>query len=231
MFGSTMIWIKIIVSWKKHSKKWSVSMAQNHERTVFGLLRHAATHWNEQKRIQGHRDSPLTEQGIIRAQGWGQQLQAYPWDRIIASDLGRTVHTASLVNEHMKLPVETDSGLREQDWGRWTGRTLAQLEDEDPELFSRQLAAGWCFRPPGGESRISVWERSCRALISAAEKWPGKRILVVTHEGVIKSLVYRISRRRFLPEEPPLLGPMHLHRLACIRGRLHIEEINAVALA
>ena len=89
---------------------------------------------------------------------------------------------------------------------------------------------GWQFRPPGGEDRDSVWERGQHVLKAAAGRWPGTTILVITHEGLIKCLVYRLMQRRFLPTEPRILKSAHLHWLVCERGRIEIEKINAMAL-
>lgn len=36
--------------------------------TVLYLIRHGQTKWNLEKRMQGHKDSPLTEVGISQAQ-------------------------------------------------------------------------------------------------------------------------------------------------------------------
>ena len=59
----------------------------------FGLIRHAETLWNQQSRIQGHRDSPLTDRGKKDADEWGRQLKRISWDRIFGSDLGRAAET------------------------------------------------------------------------------------------------------------------------------------------
>jgi probable phosphoglycerate mutase len=89
---------------------------------------------------------------------------------------------------------------------------------------------GWKFCPPGGEDRLSVWRRSHSALTEAAKRWCGNTILIVTHEGVIKSLIYHLSRRQFLPEEPALLKSHSLHWLVCGNNELRIEAVNALAL-
>ena len=74
------------------------------------------------------------------------------------------------------------------------------------------------------------WQRTSRALVSAAEQWPGKKILVVTHGGVIKTLIYRLSGREFLATEPPLFQGRQLHWLVHEEGDLRIEKINALEL-
>ncbi len=206
------------------------SMIGDDRMTWFALIRHANTEWNREKRIQGQHDSPLTDKGVSQARKWGDILKKYPWDRIISSDLGRAVHTATLINESLNVSITHDANMREQDWGEWSGKTPTQLKTDDPERFSRQIDAGWAFRPPGGESRHQVWKRAQYALLSIAEKRPGERILLVIHEGVIKCLVYRLCNRQFLPTEPALLRPRRLHWLIGDGDGFRVEKINALVL-
>jgi probable phosphoglycerate mutase len=205
-------------------------MEEHHPPTWFGLLRHARTAWNEEKRIQGQNDISLTPEGRFQAREWGRHLIQYRWDRIITSDARRALETAGLVNISLRVPLVHDGCLREQNWGRWTGKTVAQLKEEVPQLVAEQERAGWKFCPPGGEDRNTVWERSQRALQGARGKWPGERILVVTHEGVIKCLIYRLCGRQFLPSEPSLIRSHHFHWLVYDREGLRLEGINAQAL-
>jgi probable phosphoglycerate mutase len=205
-------------------------MTSHGKTTRFGLIRHAETVWNRAKRIQGQLDSRLTSDGRRQADSWGCLLRTLDWDRCICSDLARAWETTVLVNRSCRVPASRDAGLREQDWGRWTGRTIARIKQEEPALLAKLTLKGWQFRPPGGEDRLSVWQRGRKVLEDAAEKWPGKNILVVTHEGLIKCLVYRLLRRQFLPSEPRILAPAHLHLVAVNDGRLGVEKLNAVAL-
>ena len=205
-------------------------MADTNPITIFGLIRHAQTVWNQEKRIQGRSDTPLTAQGASLAEAWGRRLAAYRWDRMIVSTSGRALKTAELINISLRIPMMEDSRLQEQDWGEWTGKTVAQLVKDRSVHLSEHVSAGWRFCPPSGEDRNEVWKRSQHALKKAAEKWPGKRILVVTHEGVIKCLIYRLNGRRFLPTEPPLLSQNQLHLLTYDGNGLRIKEINAFSL-
>ncbi|MGD8210118.1 MAG: histidine phosphatase family protein [Desulfobacterales bacterium] len=206
-------------------------MQDPYEIIRFGLIRHAQTIWNREKKIQGQSDSPLTTDGERQASNWGPILLRYSWDRILASDADRALATGERINAFLKIPIEIDSRLREQDWGHWVGKTVAQIQAESAELLDEQTSAGWDFCPPGGEDRKSVMARSREALRDAFSRWPGENILVVTHEGVIKSLLYYLSGRKFLPAEPPLLKSYHLHLLAHDRDGLRLEAVNWLTLA
>ena len=198
--------------------------------TTFGLMRHAETEWNRVKRIQGHLDSRLTDEGRERALRWGRCLGSESWDRILASDLGRAVSTAREVNRALGLSVATDDRLREQDWGEWSGRTVPDLVQEIPDLMERYGSAGWAFCPPGGETRAAVCERGREALCAAAARWPGQRILVVAHAGMIRILINGLLGRAFLPDEPQILLSGHLHRLVVDQSGLRADQLNAVDL-
>jgi len=198
--------------------------------TRFGLVRHAQTVWNREKRIQGQSDSPLTSDGESQALRWGRMLKQFSWNRILASDIGRARETAKIINQALNLSLQTDSRLREQDWGQWTGKTISQVNTDTPRELDAQVRAGWAFCPPGGEGRRSVLERGCLALQEAAEKWPGDDILVITHEGVVKSLIYHLCGRKYLPGEPAIIKPYQLHRLVHDKKGLKVEEMNALAM-
>ena len=205
-------------------------MTEQYKITRFGLIRHAQTRWNRKKRIQGRSDSPLTAVGKRQATRWGQLLKQFAWDRIIASDTGRAHETAKLFNVCLNISLSTDSRLREQDWGQWAGKTIAQLKTEVPHELDAQASAGWAFCPPGGEDRRNVQKRSQKALLEAAAQWPGSNILVVTHEGVIKSLIYHLCGRKFLATEPAIIKRRKLQRLVHDSDGLRVEELNAIAM-
>jgi len=205
-------------------------MIDQYDTTRFGLIRHAQTVWNREKKIQGHRDTPLTAAGEKQAVNWGQILSQFSWDRILASDAGRARATAEIINACLNLPLTIDSRLKEQDWGQWVGMTVRQIETEAKQILDEQVNAGWDFCPPGGESRRSVLKRSQSALLAAAQRYSGENLLVVSHEGILKSLIYHLRGRRFLPGEPAILKSYQLHRLLYDGSGLQIERINALEL-
>jgi probable phosphoglycerate mutase len=63
-----------------------------------------------------------------------------------------------------------------------------------------------------------------------AVRWPGQKILVVSHGGVIKTIINAALSRNFLPGEPSVIKPYHLHILIWENGGLGIDTLNAVCL-
>ena len=192
--------------------------------TYFALMRHAETTWNREKRIQGQQDAPLTSSGRQQARGWGCTLARHRLDHMLTSDLGRATHTATLINHSLVLPCSLEPRLREQDWGSWSGSKLSDLLEMNELKAQEKL--GWDFRPFEGESRLEVLQRSRQALVDSAQQMRGNRILVITHGGVIRCLLYRLCNRKFLPDEPALIKPYHLHWLSYNGEGFEIYRLN-----
>ncbi len=197
------------------------------EQTILALLRHGKTEWNEEGRIQGRHDSPLSPSGRRQVHEWGKFLTDYTIDQIIASDLGRVRETVEILQEYCgNVPITWNSGLREQSWGQWEGKTFRELKTEQPEKLAAQIRAGWNFCPPEGESRIEVLKRSLPVLTKTLQQFPGKQVLIVSHEGVVNSIIYHLARRTFLPEEKHLLQKRQLHLLIGINEKLLLGPLN-----
>jgi len=194
--------------------------------SIFGLLRHGETEWNTKKRIQGFSNSPLTAKGISQTRKWAATLQQWKWDQIYASDLGRVKQTAAILNQSLQLPTFFDKRLREQNWGDWEGLTIPAIKKDYKEELKKRVALGWEFSAPGGETRSSVLERVFETLHSINKDHPGKRTIIICHQGVIKAILYHLSNRQFLPEEDPLIQHNNFHIISCTQKSFTIEKLN-----
>ena len=185
--------------------------------TLFGLLRHGQTIWNTQGRVQGRLDSPLTPEGIARVREWAHFLGAprWQWNRILSSPAPRAKATAQLINEKLRVDIQLEEDLREQDWGDWEGLSWSEIRTDYGEQLRTQVEKGWAFRPPGGESRREVRDRVRGLLSQLGRHHVGEQILVISHQGVMKSLIYTIEKREFLPEEPKLIDKNLLQTVSC----------------
>jgi len=195
----------------------------------FGLIRHARTKWNLEKKIQGKNNMPLGPEGIQDAHLWGEILSREKYDLILASPMIRAEQTSRIISHKINVHVEFDRDLREQDFGAWEGRRIIDIRKQAPGEIEFQESRGWKFCPPGGESRMEVLQRVFRAIKKAAKNFNEKHVLIVAHNGVIKALIYKILGRAFTPDETPLLKDYHLHELSW-DGKLQIDKLNSIKL-
>ena len=159
--------------------------ASIHAADIF-LLRHGETVWNRERRVQGHLDSPLTPLGLDQARRYGTRLKELLGQedgyRLVASPLGRALHTATIVAEVLgRTPdqITTDDRLKEMAWGRWDGMTAAEIEALDAELWQARIDDRWTRPPPGGgETQQDILDRATAWLGSVAAD---ARLVVVAH--------------------------------------------------
>ncbi|HTQ91497.1 MAG TPA: histidine phosphatase family protein, partial [Streptosporangiaceae bacterium] len=133
------------------------------EPTVTLLLRHGQTPMSAQKRYAGRTDAPLTDTGVRQAVAAAKRLAPAGLDAIVASPLQRTVRTAEEVAAVTGIPVLTDEGFRETDFGAWEGLTFPEVRKRWPSEMAAWLADP-SVAPPGGESFAQVTERVTAAL-------------------------------------------------------------------
>lgn len=166
------------------------------DRLELVVVRHGLTAWNLERRYQGHRDIPLLIPQAL--EGLNYLRDSLAGDSFVAihcSDLRRCRQTLAHVRDGYDAEVEVvyDARLRELDFGDYEGRYYDQLKD-DPAYRDWIDSRG--ERPtPGGESTIALRKRLTAWLdevFSAAQGAGHRRVLTVTHGGVIREL-----RRRF----------------------------------
>lgn len=191
---------------------------------LIALVRHGRTTWNEERRIQGRADSPLTDEGAREVAAWPGTLGSYGFSALYSSPIGRAALTAEALGRGLGLAVRLEQGLVEQEFGSWTGLTVPGLRSAG--LLAPQEALGWGFTPPGGEARTEVLARSWEALSRLARAHEGQSVLAVTHEGVVRAVLYALLGRDYLPTEPKILAPRALHLLRAQGGCLAIEAMN-----
>lgn len=192
--------------------------------TSLALIRHAHTEWNAQGRIQGQSDSPLTSQGRAWAKQCARTLGVGEFQAVYASPLGRAMATAGIIGEKLGLAVSPQPGLMEQAFGAWEGKTVQELRESG--LLQPQMALGWAFEPPGGESRQALLARVWESLLALGRGHPRGKVLVVAHEGVLRAVCYALLGRDYLPGEPKVLEPRTLHWLRADGVCLRIEALN-----
>lgn len=151
------------------------------------LVRHGQTQWNEERRLQGQLDSPLTELGKQQARLVGTRLANLGVARIVGSDLGRTRQTASTMAEVLNCsPYEEDVAYRERNLGVLQGCCATDLTPEQAAQYESCRFGDPAYAPPQGESRLALAERGVVALQRLAQSHVAAApIAVVSHGGLL----------------------------------------------
>ena len=136
--------------------------AMRTEFPILYFLRHGETEWNRDGRLQGHLDSPLTDEGLRQARAQNAILRRHaPSDATAySSDSGRTMETSRLALEGLSIPLTIDARLREVALGDWQGLTVEEIERDWGFLTEDRDPFDWKFDAPKGETLAELTARS-----------------------------------------------------------------------
>lgn len=174
--------------------------------TELWLIRHGRSVWNELGRYQGQTDIELSDEGHQQAERLAERLTGETFSALYSSDLKRALHTAEIVASRLKptLSVQPLSTLREIKAGTLTGLTNDEIRQQFPEYVQQLNTDAWHTQRPEGESMEQLYRRIGPALQQICQqqhaqpsephepheppkKHSRKRVLVVTHGGVIRT--------------------------------------------
>jgi len=147
------------------------------------LVRHSEVITEYQGKYNGYIDISLSKKGKSDAKELAKKLQDVEFDRIYCSDLLRAKETLEAFDYRVE-PIYTEE-LREKSWGRHEGKSFQEIQAEGIEYkdFEQWISA------LDGEDFTSYTKKIQKYFYDTIFKEDATHILVVTHSGVIKTLL------------------------------------------
>lgn len=146
------------------------------------LVRHPQTVANAEGRYMGRGDSPLTPEGELQVRWLTRVVAGWEPEAAYTSPIGRARNAARAITP-ANVALEVADDLQEIDFGRAEGYTFAELG----ELGIRLDYTSGGPIAPDGEPADAFRARVAR--VAAAIEADGRRLLVVTHGGLLRHLV------------------------------------------
>jgi broad specificity phosphatase PhoE len=159
------------------------------------FIRHGTSTWNDERRIQGQLDPPLSERGREQVKRLAERFRDIAVDAFYSSDLQRALATAEAIGAVLRRAPEPWPELREVALGEWEGKTREEIIASYPEEWRR-----WTEQPswdvvPGGEGTDVFETRVGAAIDRILQRHSSGRVLIVTHGGVIQVALLRVIGR------------------------------------
>lgn len=156
--------------------------------TMIYFVRHGETILTPSRKFSGTGtlDPELTADGLAQAELVAKEIAKLDIDLIIASPLKRTKQTADVISRATGVEVIFDESWYELSFGEWDGRSIEEVRSESPDEYQAWINSS-SYAPPGGESYDEAAIRVDDALEAIVASYPGKKVVVVSHNGVIKS--------------------------------------------
>jgi len=185
--------------------------------THISIVRHGQTEWNLRQRIQGSTDIPLNSTGRVQAAETGVRLQARPWNVVVSSPLLRAAETARIIAGELGLPRPLlDADMTERHHGEMEGLTFPERQARFPDGVV----------VPGLETRQQVLDRVLPALARLAAGHAGQRILVVSHGGIIGTLLRHFTAGE-RPRHDEIIANGSVHDFVAEGGTISLTHFDA----
>ncbi|PSW20138.1 histidine phosphatase family protein [Photobacterium sanctipauli] len=169
--------------------------------------------------LRGSTDFTITDVGLEQMNQSVSGLDDI--EQVVTSPLHRCQYFASTFSARYALPIQNDPQWQELDFGQWDGQDKQALWQEHGEQLTRFWENPWLFTPHGGESLVEFDRRIQQAWQSLIDTYNGKRILLVTHSGVMKQLLRQLLS---MPEDATYLQRIDLPYAARYRVTVYTDE-------
>ena len=158
--------------------------------TFIYFVRHGETVLTPTRKFSGTGalDPELMQDGLDQAELVAEEAVKLGAEVLIASPLNRTRQTAEAIARTTGLEIIFDEAWFELSFGSWDGKSIEEVKEQEPDAYQAWLNST-AYAPGGGESWDQATVRIEEALEKLVAEYPGKKIIVVTHNGVIKTAV------------------------------------------
>lgn len=148
------------------------------------IVRHGATNWNKEHRLQGVTDIPLSELGKNDAKFLADEIGKMNIDVCLCSPLKRAHQTAQILAGNC-VPI-VDDGLVERAFGIFEGRVV------DDNLVHTMWDYNLNYGENGVEPIKDCLKRAENFLNKIKEQYDNKTVLLVTHGSLIKAFHFNL---------------------------------------
>lgn len=184
------------------------------------LIRPGATLFDEQRRIQGVLDVPLSTRGQEEVQLLAEDLAGCALETIYHGPCSSAVATAEQLADRLSVPCRRLEGLRNLDQGLWQGLQVCEVKRRNGKMYRRWVEDPLHVCPPLGESVDEAVRRIETVLRPLLRRHRGRAFGLVVPEPLC-TLIARHLRAEPLAvlDEPETTGSFERVEIPELVGR------------
>ena len=191
------------------------------------LIRHGQSTWNQENRIQGHSNPPLSEKGRDQIAKLIARLKGERITKIIASPLVRAYESAQILAKGLGVFCVGHEELKEIYLGKWEGRRPEEVNQLYNNGYKKWLTAPSKIKLPKAETIPKFCTRVVAGFERILTTEQQERIAIVTHGGVLAALISHWLKADF---DHALLNILFENSSLTIAevydGRVYLTDIN-----
>ena len=149
------------------------------------LVRPGATEFDDQGRMKGSLDMPLSKRGKEQVESLTEQVSQITIKTIYASPCGSAQETARRIAQHQQrtqgreVRIRIIEAFRNIDHGLWHGKLIDEVRRNLPRVYRKGQDSPNDVCPPGGESIRDARARVIKAVRKAVRKSKDDVIAIV----------------------------------------------------
>lgn len=157
--------------------------------TKIFLIRHGQSEWNKLNKIQGQKNTILTELGEKQALYMGNRLINEKIDIIYTSDLKRAYDTAKIISNEINKPLISSDAIREINFGPWEGLNTEELLDKYKDEYLTWNKEPDKLNMDGVETLEDLKNRGMKYINNIIKENQNKNIAIVSHGAMLKVII------------------------------------------
>lgn len=157
--------------------------------TQFLVIRPGSTDFDEQGRIKGTLDIPLSDAGTVQVSRIVAELHDQPINFLYASPSRSAEQTAKAIAADHKLKVKELEELQNLDHGLWHGKLIDEVRQSQPKVFRQLQDHPETVCPPEGEPVGAAMDR-VKALLDRLRRKHRTGVVALVVPEPLASLVY-----------------------------------------
>jgi broad specificity phosphatase PhoE len=157
------------------------------------VVRPGSTIFDEQERIKGSLDMPLSPIGVEQVHRIALEMAQLPITTVYCGPCESAQSTAREIAEHTKAKWKVCDCFRNLDHGLWQGKLVNEVKRQQPRLFKQLQENPRAFCPPGGESVAEAEARVDKMIAKLCKKHANETIAVVIPEPLASLVASKLK--------------------------------------
>lgn len=157
------------------------------------IVRPGSTEFDEQGRIKGSLNIPLSAQGCQQAERTAGELNTKQIEAIYSSPGAAARQTAERLADACDLKLKVVDQLLNIDLGLWNGKRIEELKENQPRLYRQWQEHPETVCPPNGETLEGAQKRVRKALQKIVRKYREGTIAIVVPEPMASIVISHLQ--------------------------------------
>src|SRR6476661_9875981 len=158
------------------------------------LVRPGITEYDQQGRVQGTLDIPLSEEGQQEVEVLIEAIRNHPIASIYVSPCQSAQETGEAIAQSLDVKVKTVDKLQNLNQGLWQGMLVSDVKAKQPTVYRQWQEQPETICPPQGEKLSSAKQRVSAAVAKIVKKHKSDGIVAIVVPEPLASVLRNVVR-------------------------------------